>query len=84
VTRTRTRVHVTIQFADPHLICERCRQPVTGWHDPEQCGPGCDAGTFNLPCECRHGGVTSVCPSWSPVDGCTCTPRHIPPNGADR
>lgn len=76
---THTRTHVAIGFVNPHLACDRCRKPVAGCHDHEQCGPGCGAGTFNLPCECRHAGVTSTCPSWGPVDGCTCTPRHIPP-----
>lgn len=71
VTHTRTHVHIT--FADPYLICGNCRRWVTGYHDAEQCG--CDSGTWNVPCECAAYDVTSVCPSWGPVDGCTCAER---------
>lgn len=66
---THTRTHVHVSFANPFLVCDRCRQPVSAWHNPEACG--CDASFWNKPCEHRAG-VTSVCPSWSPVDGCQC------------
>lgn len=68
-TRTHTRTHVEIRFANPHLICDNCRKPVSGWHNPDVCG--CNTFTVNVPCCCRAG-TTSTCPSWSPVDGCRC------------
>lgn len=68
-TITHTRTHVQISFANPYLRCEQCHGWVTGWHDPEKCG--CETFVVNAPCCCRSG-VTSACPSWSPVDGCQC------------
>jgi len=67
---TFTRTHVYITFADPFLQCNKCDQPVPQWHDDDQCG--CDDGWWNMPCGHRSAGVYSVCPSWSPVDGCHC------------
>ena len=66
---THTRTHVYVEFANSYLRCEMCGGWVIGWHDPDRCG--CDTFTTNAPCCCRAG-VTSACPSWSPVDGCTC------------
>ncbi|MBM0203546.1 hypothetical protein JNW90_10770 [Micromonospora sp. STR1s_5] len=76
-TLTRTRTHVAVTFADPHLVCVTCRQPVPQWHDPTRCG--CDAAAVNLPCE-HNAGVEGTCPSWGPVDGCTCLAAfgHVP------
>lgn len=76
-TRTHTRVHVAVGHANPHLVCDKCRKPVRAWHDNEKCG--CDETFWNEPCGCERVSVTSVCPSWSPVDGCTCTLAHISP-----
>lgn len=75
---THTRVHTYVAFADPHLVCDLCRQPVTRWHDPAQCGCGLP-GWWNAPCG-HHAGATSTCPSWSPVDGCRCLAHlgHVP------
>lgn len=71
---THTRTHVFTQFANPYLDCERCGKPVTGWHDSIMCG--CAEGQWwNEPCGHRAG-ATSVCPSWSPVDGCLCV-EHL-------
>lgn len=67
--RTHTRTHVYVEFANPYLRCDQCKEWVTGFHDPDKCG--CDTYTVNVPCCCRSGS-TSVCPSWSPVDGCQC------------
>jgi hypothetical protein len=54
-----TRTYVT--FANPYLRCDECGEPVRSyWHDD----------TTNRPC--GHRGVTSACPSWGPVDGCSC------------
>lgn len=69
IVRTHTRVHVYVEFANPYLVCELCRKSVPRWHDNDKCG--CDATFWNMPCE-HTAGITSVCPSWSPVDGCTC------------
>lgn len=68
LTVTYTRTHVQTSFANPYLICDVCEQPVTGFHDRERCG--CNDERCNVPC--GHLGVHSVCPSWSPVDGCCC------------
>lgn len=70
LTRTYTRTHVFVTFADPYLACDQCGQRAARWHDPNQCGCG-DSGWANDPCGHRAG-VTSACPSWGPVDGCTC------------
>ena len=70
---THTRTHVETNFANPYLTCDKCRQFVTGWHDNGPCG--CDDENWNEPCGCQPTSVTSACPSWSPVDGCGCTPR---------
>lgn len=70
---THTRTHVHVEFADPFLVCETCRLWVTGWHADDRCG--CDAGTWNEPCG-HSAGVASVCPSWGPVDGCSCL-QHL-------
>jgi hypothetical protein len=64
-----TRTHVLVGFANPFLKCDTCKEPVKYWHNPERCG--CDDKYFNHPCE-HTTGVTSKCPSWGPVDGCTC------------
>lgn len=69
MTRTHTRTHVSISLANPYLTCLTCRKPVTAWHDPDKCG--CGRGDWNEPCG-HAAGITSVCPSWSPVDGCQC------------
>lgn len=64
---TRTHVHVT--FANPYLTCDHCGQWVTSYHDAERCG--CDDDYRLRPCE-HWAGTTSACPSWGPVDGCSC------------
>lgn len=61
--------HVKIGFANPFLLCDTCKEPVKYWHDPKRCG--CSAEAFNTPCEHKLG-VISKCPTWSPVDGCSC------------
>lgn len=66
---THTRTHVYVSFANPYLICDLCRQPVPRWHNHDKCG--CDAGFWVDPCAHKAEAV-SVCPSWSPVDGCRC------------
>ena len=66
---THTRTHVHVEFANPYLTCDTCGERATGFHDSERCG--CDEGSWNEPCGHRVS-ITSVCPSWNPVDGCTC------------
>lgn len=70
ITRTFTRVHTQIGFANPFFKCDECGGKVPYWHNPERCG--CDGEYFNYPCEHRAG-ITSTCPDWNPVDGCCCT-----------
>lgn len=74
MTHTHTRTHVFVTFANPHLVCDRCHQPVKSWHDDQACG--CDDTWWNRPCG-HIAGVLNTCPSWSPVDGCTCTEPHM-------
>lgn len=71
VTRTHTRTHVYVKFADPYLTCDECGGWVTSWHDPDRCGDTEDERSWNLPCE-HTAGTTSECPSWGPVNGCQC------------
>jgi hypothetical protein len=66
---THTRTHTKVGFANPFLVCDKCKAPVKYWHNPERCG--CDEEYFNYPCNHKTG-VTSICPSWSPIDGCSC------------
>jgi len=75
MTHTFTRTHVSVEFANPHLRCDHCQVFVESWHDNDQCG--CDAVCWNVPCG-HQSGVTSLCPSWGPVDGCTCSTQCAP------
>lgn len=72
MTTTFTRTHVHITFANPYLTCDKCRQWVTAWHEPERCG--CEGPSWNEPCG-HIALATSACPSWGPVDGCCCVER---------
>jgi hypothetical protein len=66
---TRTRTHVFVSFANPFLVCNLCSKPVLRWHNNDKCG--CAAECWIDPCS-HNAEAVSVCPSWSPVDGCTC------------
>jgi len=67
---THTRTHVQVGFANPFLKCDKCKNPVPYWHNPDRCG--CDEDKFfNYPCG-HTAGITSSCPDWNPVDGCCC------------
>lgn len=70
MSTTHTRTHTKITFANPYLTCDRCDIWVPSWHNPNVCGCG-DEGWENHPCG-HQAGATSVCWSWSPVDGCSC------------
>lgn len=63
---THTTTYTVIEFADPFKMCERC----DGWVTGVAVFPDEFRASENLPC--RHAGYRSVCPSWSPVDGCQC------------
>lgn len=68
---TTTHTHTIIEFANPFMRCEVCHNKVTGYIDPLQQVQACTHRGELIPC--RHNtGVNSVCPSWSPVDGCRC------------
>jgi Zn finger protein HypA/HybF involved in hydrogenase expression len=66
---THTRTHVLIGFANPYFKCDECKQPVPYWHNPNRCD--CEGKTFNSPCG-HEADITSVCPTWDPVEGCGC------------
>ena len=70
ITRTHTRVHTLITFANPYLACDSCDAWVSAWHNDDACG--CEETFWNEPCGHERAGVTSACPSWGPVDGCCC------------
>lgn len=76
-TVTHTRTHVHTSFANPYLLCDQCKEQATSFHDGERCG--CESGCWLLPC--RHQAeAVSECPSWGPMDGCSCLEflRKIP------
>ena len=70
---TRTYTYTTILYADPYLVCDECGDRAAGY----MIGPVPDAELdhANWPCE-HKAGITSLCPSWSPVDGCQCV-EHL-------
>lgn len=71
MTVVHTRTHVYVEPANPYLTCDWCGCVVSSWHDAARCGEGCTLPSLNRPCG-HAAGVTSVCPSWGPVDGCGC------------
>jgi hypothetical protein len=73
MTTAHTRTHSLIGFANPYLKCDKCKKRVVYWHDPDRCG--CTSEAFNSPCE-HELGVISICPSWGPVDGCSCEDKE--------
>jgi hypothetical protein len=64
LTRTHVSVYNRIEFADPYKICDQCGSWIDGVLD----APG---RSINVPCE-HKATYTDLCPSWSPVDGCSC------------
>ena len=58
-----------VRFANPYKQCGRCGEWVDGFLNAP--GP-----LMVVPCGCKAG-YSDVCPSWSPVDGCTCVDRGI-------
>lgn len=49
-----------IDFADPYKTCDECAGWITGI-----------GGEALVPCG-HHATYTDQCPSWGPVDGCSC------------
>jgi hypothetical protein len=74
-THTHTRTYTTSTPANPYLRCTTCGTRVEQF---THIGDGEGPVGFE---PCGHRGVDydNVCPSWSPVDGCTCTQTHRPP-----
>ncbi len=68
-----THTNTTVLFADPYLRCDECGEPALGYTVTP--GRGMDGDGANWPCG-HQAGVTSDCPSWSPVDGCRCV-EHL-------
>lgn len=75
---THTVTHVMVALANPFIDCDQCGTAVIEWHDPAKC---CGNGKWwNSPCG-DVASIVSACPTWSPVDGCTCAPvHHRPPS----
>ena len=64
MTHTFTRTHTVTVPANPYLICDQCSRRVEGFADLP--------GPLELyPCG-HQSGYSDICPSWGPVDGCTC------------
>jgi hypothetical protein len=79
LTHTRTRTHLAIYPANPFLACRACGKAAEAFHDDE-CGCDESGGPLLLmPCFHRSE-YDDLCPSWSPVDGCTCLAilGHVP------
>ena len=70
ITRTHTRTHLGIFPANPFLTCATCGGRVKAFHD-ERCGCHLGGAPVNMPCM-HQGDYNDLCPSWGPVDGCTC------------
>lgn len=58
--------HPTVRFADPYKLCRTCHTWIDGY--VRTGGPGLEP---LVPCGHRSA-YRDVCPSWGPVDGCTC------------
>lgn len=69
LTRTYTRTYNATLFADPYKRCLKCEQ----WIDGALDAPG---PLILVPCE-HQSSYKDVCPSWGPVDGCTCAEAGI-------
>lgn len=58
-------------FANPYLACDLCGRFVTGARNLGEH----EGLVRNVPCG-HSAGATSRCPSWGPVEGCTCA-QHL-------
>jgi hypothetical protein len=73
LTHTHTRVHLMLTPANPFLACRSCGKRAEEFHD-DRCGSECHLSEGPLtvfPCG-HQDGYDDLCPSWGPVDGCTC------------
>lgn len=61
------------KFVNPYLTCDKCSQWVTGIRNLGEH----EGLVTNAPCG-HTAGATSTCPSWGPVDGCSCA-EHLGP-----
>ncbi len=66
ITHKTTHTFAIEHFANPFLVCNLCKQSVVGYIVSSEFVEN----LTNYPC--GHIGVTSTCPSWSPVGGCRC------------
>jgi hypothetical protein len=64
LTRTFTRTRNEIRYADPYKKCRQCGN----WIDGALDAPG---PLILVPCE-HQSDYRDICPSWGPVDGCSC------------
>jgi hypothetical protein len=78
LTHTFTQTHNVIKLANPFLACGTCGKCVEARHD-DRCGCDDEGPLLLFPC-CHRGEYRDLCPSWSPVDGCTCLKvlGHVP------
>ncbi len=66
ISHTTVHTFAIEHYANPFIVCDHCKNPVVGHiRSPERA-----ENWKNFPC--HHLGVHSICPSWSPVDGCRC------------
>lgn len=65
LTATRTHTYTVTYFANPYLACGTCGQRAAGFYN-DRPGPA-----VNWPCD-HASELVDLCPSWGPVDGCTC------------
>lgn len=61
--------HVLVGFANPFLVCARCKIRTPYWHNTERCG--CDEAYFLSPCKHIEDTI-STCATWTQLYGCTC------------
>lgn len=66
---TYTKTGHEIVFANKFKCCSECHQHITGVLDID------DEPLINLPCE-HQADYYDDCPTWNPVDGCTCKSGH--------
>lgn len=71
MSHTRTRAFTVTEFADPYKTCNNCGAWITGVTN--------EIPFRNYPC-LHGGGYTDQCPSWGPIDGCSCIDHlgHVP------
>jgi len=66
---TATRTYTVERYADPFIRCDECGKRAEGFVvDPH---PDSEIDGANWPCG-HKAAADTVCPSWSPVNGCQC------------